>query len=527
MATVKIDSFGGIQPRVHPSLLRDGMAITAHNVKLKSGKLVPLRQPSGVSGVKTDIENGLRDLSEAKSLHVWRQNDGSFRFVAFPGMTWMSRGNIADDSESRVVVSGDTGRIFTDIDDVEWRDSPQIFLEEDGSRVVHSLCKNPLEKPNVERVGGKLPSETTIVNRGYRTTSVINSWSLDTSDKGTIAVTSDAGTLTEGDLGVVAGTSVYWDGEKWMLYSEVSTGATVRYTFFFWTWVDKYGYESPVSEASDEVVYNDGDTVSFLAPDKVPDEAEKIRFYKVVTGSEEGRIQFVYEQGREDFGRGASFAVKDEDAGEVIAEIESPMPDTRCILDVPGGYYCGFSPSMPKTVCFSEVGLLYSWPVAYRYDVKDSIVALAVTSNTVFALTDGFPYVLNGTNPGGMTVTKIAGPAACVSERGVCVYKNAVYFAGNAGLMAIYNNSDAGTVCENLTDKIFTKDQWTALNPSSCLMGQFDGALYLFFELPDGTHKGIVVDLTETSAAVTTHDEWARCLCVDVAKDRMYFVRDT
>ena len=66
MATVKIETFGGIAPRQHPTQLADGMATIAQNVKLESGKLVPLRQPLIVSGAKNIMENGLADPAAAK-----------------------------------------------------------------------------------------------------------------------------------------------------------------------------------------------------------------------------------------------------------------------------------------------------------------------------------------------------------------------------------------------------------------------------------------------------------------------------
>ncbi len=252
--------------------------------------------------------------------------------------------------------------------------------------------------------------------------------------------------------------------------------------------------------------------------------------YKVITGTETGRSQFVAEADatfESTWTNGIGVKVKDEDAGEVMPDIEAPPSDLSCVLDVPGAFCCGFSPSKPKTVCFSDVDLIYSWPTAYRYDIRNNIVALAVTSNSVFALTDGWPYVLSGTAPEGMTATKLAGPAACVSPTGVCVFRNAVYFASNAGLMTIYSDADAGTVCQNVTDKMFTKEQWAAFNPSSCVMGQHDGALFLFFTLADGTCKGLTIDLNENAAvAVTTHDEAAKCLCVDEREDRMYYVRE-
>ncbi len=491
MATVKIDRFGGIMPRQHPTQLADGMAVRAHNLRLKRGKLVPLRQPALVPGASVLMEGGLTKIEDAMSLHVWRKANGSFDFLAFKGVTWMAPGTIADDDKTRVVVSGDRtgdGNV----------DEPVMY-----ARVV---------------VNGVV-TKTTIPLRKE-------------------ALPTPAASRTDGDLPADAG--------------------NIRYTSFFWSWADAYGYESPVSEPSNEVEYLDGDSITITTDSGATaltkawlegKGADVVRIYKVVTGMETGRIQFVFEKKVAELGDSEvaiQFTVKDENAGEVMPEIEAPPADLTCIQDVPGGYYCGFSPSAPKTVMFSDIDLPYSWPIAYRYDVADNLVALAVTSNSVFALTDGWPYVLSGTAPESMSVAKLAGPAACVSPRGVCVYRNAVYYVSNAGLMTIQNSADSGTVCANLTDKMFTKDQWLALNPKSCIMGQFDGALFMFFTAPEGTvytlsfidpdgtlhmsqttHVGLTIDLLDgPTIAVTTHDEAARCLCTDNAEDRMYYVRE-
>jgi hypothetical protein len=481
MATVKIDTFGGIAPRQHPTLLADGMAVTAHNCRLKTGKLVPLREPQLVEGPNILMENGLADIADAESMHVWRRADGAFDFILFPGVTWSAPGNIAADDLTRIVVSGETGVSFVEPDGDSGTkttlNTPVVYMRDpETGKVIYPIAKNPIGYPVVSRTDGPIDP----------------------------------------------------------------TEANIRYTRFFFTWVDKYGMESPVSEPSrnagtppvdDDLQYLDGDSIQFAKPTNLPPLYVAIRVYKVVAGAQEGRVQFVYEISKTQIETLSadyfSFTVKDEDAGEIMPEIEAPPADLSCIHDVPGAFYCGFSPSMPKTVCFSDVDLLYSWPVAYRYDVADNLVALAVTSNSVFALTEGWPYVLSGTAPESMSVAKLAGPAACVSPRGVCVYRNAVYFVSNQGLMAIFNSADAGTVCQNLTDKIFTKDQWLALNPSSCVMGQHDGALFLYFTLADGTHKGLTIDLMDDmKIAVTTHDEAATCLCVDVKEDKMYFVRE-
>lgn len=475
MATVKIDSFGGIAPRMHPTIISDGMAVTAHNCRLKSGKLVPIREPLIVSGIASHMENGLDEIKNAHSIHVWRKNDGTFEFILFPGLTWIAPGNVADDSRARVIISGDTGAEFTDVNGKKWSDTPMVYLRNQDTQNAEkpvTLCMNEISAPKVERASG------------------------------------------QGDL-----------GDQFL------------YTRFFYTWTDEIGRESPCSPPSlirkngewvdGMVEYLDGDSIVFAAVGDIPEAAVALRVWKVVTGNEDGYIQFVKEVSVSEAEAGFTIAVRDESAGETIPEIEAPPPDLRCIHDVPGGYYCGMSPSNPKTVFFSDVNLLYSWPVGYRYDVTDRIVTLAVTSNTVFALTEGWPYVLSGTAPESMTVSKLAGPAACVSERGVVVYKNAVYYVSNIGLMSIHNDANSGTVCANITDKMFTKDQWEELNPASCVMVQYDGALHMFFTLDDGSHKGLVVDLQEApSVAITTHNEIAKCACIDDKTDKMYFVKE-
>lgn len=479
MATVKTETFGGIAPRIHPTLLPEGMAVTAHNCRLKTGKLVPLRQPSILKGVAVHLEGGLDDISGARSMHVWRRRDGTTELLLFGGVTWMAPGNIADDERTRVVVSGDTG-----VQHGDTPNTPVVYMRnpESGETEILPIAKEALPAPKVVRA-------------------------------------------SDGDLS---------DG-------------TPRYTSFFVTWVDAYGYESPVSEPSlvktgvdgsgndvweqVDFEYLDGDAVAFLpiGTSALPAGAVAVRVYKVVTGQSVGRIQFIKEFSRDFIGAGENgftVDVKDESAGEVITQIEGAPQDLRCIRDVPGSFYCGFSPSAPKTVMFSDVDLICSWPTAYRYDVADSLVALAVSGNTVFALTDGTPYAITGTDPGAMTVTKLASAAPCVSARGVCIHKRTVYFASHAGLMAV-SSGDDGATCTNVTDAMFTKDQWQGMNPSSCVMGEHDGTLHLFFEREDGVRTGLTVSLTDSqSVSLSTHGEHARCLCEDPREGGMYYVRE-
>ena len=500
MATVKIEKFCGLQPRVNAAMLADGMATVAHNCRLKSGKLVPLREPLPVTGAMVRYENGLGAIKEARSLWAWKQTDAdgqtNVEFIAYPGQVWFADSNLGDDKQDRLFVSGDTGVEWTErvepyqdaqgrtVTTKVWHDAPFVFMHDRDARSVTRLvlCKNPLSRVLVS-------------------------------------------------LADVAGEPQKVDRDK-----------DVKYTYFFVTWVDAYGYESGVSPASyarngDEsgysdqtLEYNDGQTVAFAFEDAstIPQDAVAVRVYKVVSGSESQAIQFIKEVTPLQAQSGFTVKVLDADAGESLPQLESPPGDLSGIVRMPGNYYAGFIRSAPKSVAFSEIDIPTSWPYDYRYDVEDNVVCLAATVNTLFVLTDGRVYVLSGTAPEAMTISKLADSAACLSARSVCVHQNAVYFASNDGLYMIYADADYGMLCKNITEKMMTREQWQDYNPASCVMQEMDGELHLFFEKVVGgavRRTNLNVNLNETMNAITTSDEVASCACKDGRTGKMYYVR--
>ena len=480
MATVKIDRFSGIAPCVAPSLLSDGMATEARNCRLESGKLVPLRQPTFVESTQHTVyhENGLGKIYDANSLYCWKHTmkDGSVRtdFLAFPGRVYFAHGNIADDSRDRIFVTGETGVSFVSSNAEETKDCPAVFLFDRESNEIdrHCIIKEPLDAPRASVQSN--PDDVDAIE-----------------------------------------------------------------SYFFFSWYDKYGYESPASDPSrnknvgasaykDVPLKHATNGQVIFQPVHLPPEAAGMRVYKTIAGNETDNIQFIYE-----FNSGSLRTIETEftlridetQAAETMPEVESPPYDLTDMTFVPGNFYAGRSRSMPHTVLFSDVDNPTNWPMAYRYDVRDNIVKLAVTSNSVFALTDGTPFVLSGTAPESMTIASLATPAACVSEKSVVVLNNVVYFASNYGLMAIEDGATVESSCQNVTEKYLSVDQWQALNPESCMIGAYRGALYMFFHKKEGTAVNMRFDLQAGTNALTTHDEEARCVVVDNRTGKMYFVR--
>lgn len=456
MPTIKIDSFSGIMPRVHPTLLPDGCAVKAHNCRLQSGKLSPLRQPIKVSGKRIRLENGLDKIANAQSLHLWRRGDDIEEFLAWPGVVKVAQGNIADDALDRIFVTGATG-IGGGANNYP---CAYISSATGSSFVRHSLLKTALAAPTVKTPPAKADANN------------------------------------------------------------------IRYTFFFQTWVDTYGYESEPSPASAEVEYNDGDAIVFDAM-TAPTGSAFRRFYKVVTGTDSESIQFVYEQPVVGSGfQEATFDVKDEDAGEIIPNIVSPPADLCWMTHIPGNFYAGFSAAHLRTVMFSDVNRPTSWPDDYRYDIRNNIVGLAVSGNTVFALTDGYPWSISGTLPESMTPSVMASPQACVSSRSVCVMDGSVFFASQDGICMLSPSSDYPLLVPVITEKYFSKREWEELNPETCIMDTYDGALHAWFTLDGGYRRGYIIDIGEGVSAITTHEEQAKAVFYDTSSDSLYYVRE-
>jgi len=301
---------------------------------------------------------------------------------------------------------------------------------------------------------------------------------------------------------------------------------TFRYTVFFQTWVDAFGYMSGPSAPSSQVQYVDGQPIVVGAVD-APSGAVLRRLWKVVSGTETESIQFVWEQAKvNDSFPTAFFTIADADAGEILPEFESPPVDLAWMTFVPGNYYVGISASTPKTVMFTAQGYPTSWPLDYRYDVRDPVVGIAVCGNSVVVLTTGAPWLLSGTTPGTMAASVLQSEQACVSPYSICTMDGAAFYVSKDGICMVAPSSNYPMLVQNVTEKMFGKREWEALNPSSCVMQAYDGALHAWFTLTTGQNIGYIFKFADGAAAVTSHDEVARAAYYDPETDGLYYVRE-
>jgi hypothetical protein len=77
-----------------------------------------------------------------------------------------------------------------------------------------------------------------------------------------------------------------------------------------------------------------------------------------------------------------------------------------------------------------------------------------------------------------------------------------------------------------MTKGMFTKAQWTELNPASCMMVCHDAALHMFFEKLDGTRVAYVLDMIDSEPRLTTQSDVATAVFADVESDGLYMIKE-
>ena len=468
-SAIKLDQFGGLQPRIDPTSLGDTQATVARNCRLHTTKLNPILKPINLTDFPIRVEGGLTDVGNAKTIEIWTRGNGIRDVIAWPGLVTVAQSNIKADNRYRIFVSGETG-----VSDENGDNQPVAFVSSiDGK--TYDRHKIHIEVPPAAIVTNEVSfSELDIANLRYAY--FFQTW-VD-------------------EYGYESGMSP--------VAVNPETGEMI------------------------EIQYNDGNEITWdgIAAADIPDQVVKRRLYKTIAGSSEqtDSIKFVYEQSMVDgeFDDKPGIKVKDEDTGEVTSSITSIPIDLVWMKDMPGNFYVGFLRSNPRQVCFSDVNLPTSWPDAYKYSIRDFAVGIAVAGNTAFILTTGYPWAISGSDPNGMTASQIVSEQACVSARSICTLEGQVYYASQDGICMLAENSLNATV---ITRAHWDKVSWSKLNPSSCIMKSYDNALFCWFTLKDGSHDFYVIDFdVGGNPIITQHDDYASCAFTDVENDALYFV---
>lgn len=294
---------------------------------------------------------------------------------------------------------------------------------------------------------------------------------------------------------------------------EAETTAYIETYVRRWSGIDDEGPPGPASNPLNvEFVNGQGVLVSAFSTPPVGHNITHRRLYRINTAVQESAWQFVTELAI------ATASYSDSrlsgDLAEVLqSEFYSPPPDDlKGLRALPNGSLVGFS---GKMVCFSEPWQCHAWPTSYRRASDYEIVGLEVFGSSVLVATTGVPYVVSGVHPSGMIMDRTEIAQACVSRRGMADLGSAVAYPSPDGLMLV----GSGVAPQNVTAKLFRRQDWQALKPESFLAAAHNGKYYAFYDT--GVVQGcLMLDLVEGS--VDFADQHATAVHVDLLTDQLY-----
>ena len=251
------------------------------------------------------------------------------------------------------------------------------------------------------------------------------------------------------------------------------TNPSRRHFFFVQTYTRGTGDdapEGPPGEISDKITVLPGQKL-FL-PAIVPPQS-KVRLYRSETGSDD-------------------FVLMDELKETEYYDIDSRprpigdpippfgnVPGTISVADFLVGSvlhpaHFGVA-KYGKEVWFSDRYRLHAWPKEYVVPLDDKVMALAVTGNTVLALTATKTYAITGAHPERMSRYIISEDTPLLRDLGITRIGNTVFWPTTNGIAA-----SSGESVKIITSDYITREIWQAFHPEKMVGKSAENSL--FFE---------------------------------------------
>lgn len=271
-----------------------------------------------------------------------------------------------------------------------------------------------------------------------------------------------------------------------------ATGITPNLTAtnYLYTFVNNRGWESAPSLPTEDILRPDGVSVTVTTSTTAPAGYSAVtlkRIYRLVSALTGDLFLLVAEipLAQADY----VDTLTDNQVGPDVLESQEfdlPPATLQDIIALPCGAYAGF---FGKQLCISAAGWPHAWPVRQRHACEFPIVGIDKLGNTIVVGTTGRVYTCTGTEPGNYVMSEPGESQACLSKRGM------VYLDGQG---VAFPSPDGYQLCagsagnlRNLTENVFTRQQWQEKNPSSIIAAVHDGVLHWYWESVEETEEQV------------------------------------
>lgn len=304
------------------------------------------------------------------------------------------------------------------------------------------------------------------------------------------------------------------------LIDDGSTDSTIELTNYVWVWKNSVGEISAPAPVSRSVQLTDNTQVLVLTSTDVPAgyDIDRKELYRSVYDGETTQYKFVTElpAGTADY----LDALQDADLGDPLESDNWDVPpdDLRGLLALPNGIMAGFRQSKNE-LCVSVQNQPHAWPVDWRLATDYPIVAIGSIDTDIVVATQAHPYIVIGSDPSTLTMSKFEKPQGCVSKRSLVALDGVgVIYASPDGLTAV-NRSGVNVI----TKQFFTRDQWQALVPESIHAVAHDGRYFFWYD--NGTDQlGYIFDPTADGFGLVELNFWCSAAYSNPINDQLYMV---
>lgn len=140
----------------------------------------------------------------------------------------------------------------------------------------------------------------------------------------------------------------------------------------------------------------------------------------------------------------------------------APPADLHSLVNLENGILAGIS---QDRIYLTDPNSPHAWNLRYVKGLLDRPVGIAAIGNTLYALTDGRPYVIDGRNNKNMDgyadVLRTRVPLPCISASSIAADSNAVYYSSTNGLAAM-----TGKTIKLISQPFISERDWQQLQPN-------------------------------------------------------------
>jgi hypothetical protein len=478
MTGLAIAAFRGAVPRVSERLIAGNQAQQALNCKITSGRLDPLK---GLGLVHTSV------LEAITTMYRYRFLD-TYNWLVWDRVVDVARSPVARDTLGRIYYCGDgEPRMTTYADAVAGAVYPNAWF-------VLGVV-SPVTAMAINVVGGVGANEDRAYVYTFRTSygeesgpspatlktgKVDGSWDITGMD----AAPPNSGTVSAAvkDTPIIGQVQVTLDTVFGLAVGEEITfaavdGMTDLNGTFEIAAVDTATNKVTVDLATTQTYIAGADTWARVAPHNLTGMTKCI--YRTVGTNVDYRLVIEIPAANTTYSDTVPATTVSLNAGISTLDTLPPPKDMHSIVLLANGVMAVLSVNQ---LCLSEQGKPYSWPTSNRYSFPGTGIALVAAGNAVIVLTDSYPLVATATVPEAATLTKIPGDtlAPCVAKRGVVDIGSGALFPSHDGL---YVATTAGV--RNITEALFTFDEWQLMMPDTFKAGFHAGAYYAMHDTVD------------------------------------------